>query len=85
MKNLQIYLVVKNKELLLLKVIFEPEILILDEPTSSLDDDNKNIILNFLKSIKNKTTIIIVSHEEDYFELSDNIYELVNKKFIKTK
>ena len=34
------------------EVIFEPEILILDEPTSSFDDDNKNIILNFLKVLR---------------------------------
>lgn len=41
----------------------EPEILILDEPTSMLDSKNRNIIMELLKEINSGgTTIIVVSH-----------------------
>lgn len=41
----------------------EPEILILDEPTSMLDSKNRNIIMELLKEINSRgTTIIVVSH-----------------------
>ena len=49
------------------------------------DNKSKDKTLSIVKSIKDKTTIIIVSHEKDYFDLSDNIYELINNKFIKNK
>ena len=56
----------------------EPEILILDEPTSSLDKLNEKNFLNTLKKLKNKFTVIIVSHNKEPFEITDKIYELTN-------
>lgn len=41
-----------------------PDILVLDEPTSNLDNDAKKIIDEFLDHITPKITIIQVSHEE---------------------
>jgi ATP-binding cassette, subfamily B, bacterial len=38
------------------------DVVILDEPISNLDEDNKKLIQNFIMSIKDKT-ILIVSHE----------------------
>lgn len=40
-----------------------PQLLILDEPTSALDDNNKAQILRTLSSLKNKITIVIVTHD----------------------
>ena len=41
----------------------EPDVLILDEPTSMLDSKNRNIIMGLLKDINSRgTTIIVVSH-----------------------
>ncbi len=42
-----------------------PAILLADEPTSSLDDKNANMVENLLKSeaIKNRATLVVVSHD----------------------
>lgn len=53
-------------------------VIILDEPTSSLDRDNSKSIMEVLKSIKNKT-IIIISHDEDALNICDKKYLLENK------
>tara|TARA_X000000950_G_scaffold278491_1_gene369507 strand:+ start:998 stop:2701 length:1704 start_codon:yes stop_codon:yes gene_type:complete len=48
-----------------------PEILILDEPTNSLDKENENKIIDTLKKIKGQVTLIIVSHDAKPLEISD--------------
>ncbi len=53
-------------------------VIILDEPTSSLDEDNSNSIMKVLKSIKDKT-IIIISHDKDALNICDKKYLLENK------
>ncbi len=55
---------------------YEPEILILDEATSSLDMETEEKIIDALKVLKNKLTIIIISHRKSTFKICDKIYEL---------
>lgn len=43
--------------------IFEPDVILLDEPTSNLDDKNKAKIESFLNDISERTKIIMVSHD----------------------
>ncbi len=57
----------------------EPKILILDEPTSSLDKISKNHILNSLNSLKGKITLIIITHNPDKLIKYDKIVKI--KKF----
>ena len=40
----------------------EPKILILDEPTSNIDQENEKILFDQLKKLKKTTTILMVSH-----------------------
>lgn len=54
----------------------DPEILILDEATSALDENSENEILNTIKNLKNKLTIVIVSHKKSVFIGCDKIYKL---------
>ena len=56
----------------------ERNIIILDEPTSNLDEKNSNEVLKTLISInkKTKTTIIIISHKNDIKKISDNLIRL---------
>lgn len=56
-------------------LIQNKKILLLDEPTSSLDEDTKNQIISLLNKLKNKT-IIIVSHDSDLDHIYDDIIEL---------
>jgi tungstate transport system ATP-binding protein len=46
-------------------LVIEPEILFLDEPTASIDDENTLIIENLLKTLKQngRTTIIMTTHD----------------------
>ena len=62
-----------------------PELLILDESTSNLDDDTEKQILNELKMIKSKLTIIIVSHRSTIKNYCDQMYKLYNKKIMVEK
>ena len=53
-----------------------PEILILDEATNALDNDSEKEILDTIQSLKDKLTIIIVSHKKLVLDYCDKIYVL---------
>ena len=55
-------------------LISSPEILILDEPTSSLDKESEELIFDSLKKISKFTTIILVTHDDKILSLADKIY-----------
>jgi len=59
-----------------------PELLILDEPTNSLDHENEIKIVNTLSKLKDKITIIIVSHNTKPLEIADEKFVLENGELI---
>ena len=54
----------------------DPEILILDEPTSSLDDDTAESFINSILQLGNKITIVMVTHNRSFCNKFDKIIEL---------
>ena len=50
------------------QLLRNPTILLLDEPTAGLDWSMKNEVKNLVLNLKNKNTIIIVTHEPSLFE-----------------
>ena len=62
-----------------------PELLILDEATSSLDINTEKKIMTDLNKIKGKKTIIIVSHRLSSLEICDNIYEIKDQTIFKNR
>ena len=62
-----------------------PEILILDEATSSLDQENQTRILDTLLKLKKNITIILVSHNEHPLKIADKIYKIDDSKLIQVK
>jgi len=61
-----------------------PEIILLDEPTSSLDSKAEKRIEDLLKELKNECTIIIVSHSESQIKrLADHHIHMENGRIIK--
>ncbi|WP_239750548.1 putative bacteriocin export ABC transporter [Mammaliicoccus sp. H-M34] len=54
----------------------EPLIIFADEPTGALDEVNKHIILKLLLEFKGKTTIIIVTHDEEVMSYCDRNIQL---------
>ncbi|MBE9818727.1 phosphate ABC transporter ATP-binding protein [Campylobacter concisus] len=60
----------------------KPEVLMLDEPCSSLDMKNVLIIEDLLKSLSQRYTIIITTHNEEQAKrLGGRIVRIVDKKF----
>lgn len=52
----------------------KPNVLLFDEPTSALDPEMVKEVLNVIKSLKDKLTMIIVTHEMGFArEISDTI------------
>ena len=60
------------------------DLLILDEATSALDHESEDEIMRLLDIIKKEKTIIIISHNQKNFKNCDIVYELKNKKIIKS-
>ena len=57
-------------------VLSNSDILILDEPTSALDSSSINMLKEILITIKSEKIIIIISHDEDFYKISDTIISL---------
>jgi len=58
-----------------------PKLIILDEPTSSLDDENEIKIMQDIYNLK-EYTIIIISHKNQIFKDCKKIFKLENKGLI---
>jgi ABC-type multidrug transport system fused ATPase/permease subunit len=63
-------------------IYFEKQILILDEPTSHLDEESENLFFNNLEKLKKYLTIIIISHNSDVKKYCDKIFIIKNKKIL---
>ena len=64
-------------------LINEPEIILADEPTGSLDHDNAKQIFKFLLKLKNKNRIIIFATHNRYFaDMSDCKLSLIDGKVV---
>ena len=57
-----------------------PDIILLDEPTSNVDSINEGIILKASKEQKCKKSIILVSHRESTMAIADRIYRVSDGK-----
>jgi len=59
-----------------------PELLILDEPTSSLDQQNESEIVSELNSLKGRVTIIMIAHRISTIKNADKILYISQGKMI---
>ena len=60
---------------------FDPDIIIMDEPTIGLDNIGKNNLIKLIKNLKNelKKTIILVSHDMEFLlKVTDYVYLIKN-------
>ena len=58
----------------------EPEIMIFDEPTSSLDLETEQNFFESIYKLKDYKTLIIVSHNKSVLEKCDKIYKIKNNE-----
>jgi putative ABC transport system ATP-binding protein len=62
-------------------LINEPEILLADEPTGNLDQENGKKVLELIESLKKEgKTIIMVTHNPEIAEMGDRIIEIIDGK-----
>ena len=60
-----------------------PDILILDESTSSLDAETEEKFIEDIFNIGDEKTIIFISHKMSALSKCDKIFDLKQKRFIK--
>ena len=61
-------------------LVSQPQVLILDEPTASLDYENEIEIYNILKELSAHMTIVLASHSEESMKYADVVYTLENNQ-----
>ena len=65
-------------------LINDPEIVLADEPTGSLDEKNAKTIIRLFKKIKDEgKAILTVTHDKEVAALHENIFRLSNGKITK--
>jgi len=71
----------QKQRLALARAIYHnSEVLILDEPSSALDDATEKILFSHLLALKNLgKTLIIIAHREKVFDICDSVYTLENR------
>lgn len=57
-------------------LVSNPQVLVLDEPTASLDHENEIEIYNILKELSTHMTIVLASHSEESMKYADIVYTL---------
>ena len=61
------------------------DMIIFDEATNALDEENEKAIISNIYSLRGKKTIIIVSHNKNNLDECDKIIEIRDKKIIQIK
>lgn len=61
-------------------LVSNPQVLVLDEPTASLDHENELEIYNILKELSTHMTIVLASHSEESMKYADVVYTLENNQ-----
>lgn len=59
-------------------LINNPDVILADEPTGSIDKENSTNILKLLKKISKDKCVIIVTHDDNVLKYADEIYNLKN-------
>ena len=68
-------------------IVNDPAIILADEPTGSLDKDNKLRIVELLKSIRDRygATILIATHDFSLLEFMDRVFRIENRRLVEVE
>ncbi|HCW73386.1 MAG TPA: polar amino acid ABC transporter ATP-binding protein [Clostridiaceae bacterium] len=69
----------KQRIAIIRALLLKPLVLCFDEPTSSLDQENKNLLIEIIRKIKKDNAIIIVSHDSEFIEKVSDKTVLLSK------
>jgi len=74
----------KQKVALVRAAAVQPETMLLDEPSASLDISSEEKVIDFLINLKSEISLVTVAHSPAYLEIADIIIILKAGKVIKT-
>ena len=57
-------------------IAVNPDLLLLDEPTSNLDSLNEAVILKSLHEEREGKTVVLVSHRQSTMRIADTVYSV---------
>ena len=63
----------------------DPEIIVFDEATSSLDQETELEIMENINKIKKNKTIIIITHKLNLLKFCDKVFKIENQKISKVE
>lgn len=66
------------------ELLKDPLVIIADEPTSALDEESSKIIMDILREISKKKTVIIVTHNGELINQKDKVHEIDKGELIST-
>lgn len=70
----------KEKIAIIRSLLKDTDVIILDEPTSAIDEKSISNLLNYLNIIKKDKIIIIITHDQKVVDQCDKIVEISNMK-----
>ena len=71
----------QRQKIVLARTLYgNPSIIIMDEPTNSLDHENIELFYNLISTLKENKTLIIITHDQEIKNLSNKNYHIKNEK-----
>ena len=72
---------------LLRSIANTPEIVVADEPTANLDENNCKLLLNLIVKLNRNLniTFLIATHDKRFLSISNSSYELFNGDLVKNE
>ena len=65
--------------------LHDPDVILLDEPTSNLDSLNESVILKALKEEADETTVVLVSHRKSTMGIADEVLQMNRREKLENK
>lgn len=73
----------KQRVAIIRSVLLEPAIILADEPTSSLDAENFQLVVDLLQRLKENGKVILVATHDDRLKiLADKVYQIENGQLV---
>lgn len=74
----------QRQVVILLRELLNPasKIIVLDEPTSAIDDHHKRYIYNFIDKLNKEKTVIVITHDRNNLGIYNKVYELKDGRIV---